>query len=228
MICTWKVWKGHTGVKFTAQWLLHQLIVASFLNAFYQYAPFICGSRLPGLLSEHGLGEQSNGYLAFLRLVGTTYFKKHLSALGVRHTRAVVPLHYYSNNTPEQLFHSITTATTQDEQHKTWYKEIRTIISDRITNEEERPPSHTAVWRHWLRSCWVCQMWKNSPNDQLYRDLSPPEQSGRERDENGEYSVDWESPEACKQAQETIEFLIKGCSCRKGCHTRQCGCRKKG
>lgn len=76
---------------------------ASFLNVFYQYAPFICGSRLPGLLSEHGLEEQSNGCLAFLRLVGTTYFKKHLSAFftvkGFRHTRAVAPLHYYSNNT---------------------------------------------------------------------------------------------------------------------------------
>ena len=24
--------------------------------------------------------------------------------------------------------------------------------------------------------------------------------------------VDWDSPEACKQVQETIEFLIKGCS----------------
>ena len=76
---------------------------ASFLNAFYQYAPFICGSRLPGLLSEHGLGEQSNGYLVFLRLVGTTYFKKHLSAI-----YTVKGL-----DTPDQLFHSITTATTQ-------------------------------------------------------------------------------------------------------------------
>ncbi len=34
---------------------------ASFLNAFYQYAPFICGNRLPGFLSDHGVGEQSNG-----------------------------------------------------------------------------------------------------------------------------------------------------------------------
>ena len=153
-----------------------------------------------------------------ISVCGTTYFKKHLSAF-----YTVKGL-----DTPEQLFHSITTATTQDEQHKTWYKEIRTIISDRITNEEERPPSYIALWCHWLRSCWVCQMWKNSPTDQLYRDLSPPEQSGWERNENGDYSVDWDSPEACKQVQETIEFLIKGCSCRKGCHTRQCGCRKKG
>ncbi len=62
----------------------------------------------------------------------------------------------------------------------------------------------------------------------MYSDLSLPEQSGWERDENGEYSVNWDSPEACKQVQETIEFLTKGCSCKKGCQTRQCGCKKKG
>ena len=27
---------------------------------------------------------------------------------------------------------------------------------------------------------------------------------------------------------ETINFLTKGCSCKKGCQTNQCGCRKKG
>ena len=26
----------------------------------------------------------------------------------------------------------------------------------------------------------------------------------------------------------TIEFLTKGCSCKKGCKTKQCGCRKTG
>ncbi len=137
-----------------------------------------------------------------MRLVGTTYFKKHLSAFVT--VKAL--------DTPEQLFHSIAITAIPDEQHKIWYKEIRTIISDRITNEEECPPSHTALWRHWLRSYWVCQMWKNSGKEQVYSDLSLPEQSGWERDKNGEYSVNWDSPEACKQVQETIEFLTKGCS----------------
>ena len=27
---------------------------------------------------------------------------------------------------------------------------------------------------------------------------------------------------------DTINFLTKGCTCRKGCRTNQCGCRKKG
>ena len=26
----------------------------------------------------------------------------------------------------------------------------------------------------------------------------------------------------------TIQFLIKGCSCKKGCISNNCGCRKKG
>ena len=39
---------------------------------------------------------------------------------------------------------------------------------------------------------------------------------------------DWESPELQKQVQDTIGFLTKGWSCKKGCRTKQCGCRKKG
>ncbi len=47
-------------------------------------------------------------------------------------------------DTPDQqLFHSIATTAIPDEQHKIWYKEIRTIISDRITNEE--PFAHSTV-----------------------------------------------------------------------------------
>ncbi len=36
-------------------------------------------------------------------------------------------------------------------QHKTarmlcWYDDIRSIVSDRITSEEDRMPSHTSMW----------------------------------------------------------------------------------
>ncbi len=39
---------------------------------------------------------------------------------------------------------------------------------------------------------------------------------------------DWDSQEIQEQVQDTIGFLTKGCSCKKGCKTKQCRCRKKG
>lgn len=40
------------------------------------------------------------------------------------------------------------------------------------------------------------------------------------------YSIDCEAP-VQEKVQESIEFLIKGCNCKKGCKTANCGCRKK-
>ena len=28
--------------------------------------------------------------------------------------------------------------------------------------------------------------------------------------------------------KQTIDFLVKGCTCKRGCKSKQCGCRKKG
>lgn len=113
------------------------------------------------------------------------------------------------------------------EQHKAWYSEIRSIVSDRITNEEERMPSLTSMWRHWLRSCWVAKMWSNSIEEDPYQGLPPPEECGWCLDESGAYTYDWECPEVVSKVKDTINFLTKGCSCKKGCKTNQCGCRKK-
>lgn len=52
----------------------------SFLNIFLQHARFISGDETQGLLSYTSSRDQKNGFLAFIRLVGTAYFKKHLSA----------------------------------------------------------------------------------------------------------------------------------------------------
>ena len=30
-----------------------------------------------------------------------------------------------------------------------------------------------------------------------------------------------------KEVRERVEGLLKGCSCKTGCETRQCGCKKK-
>ena len=129
--------------------------------------------------------------------------------------------------TPRQLFNSKGPCTDNAKQHESWYDDIRSIVSDRITSEEDRMPSSTSMWRHWLRSCWVAQLYQSAHMPDPYSLLPPPEQSGWKL-LNGEYSVDWECPELQQQIQETIDFLMKGCSCKKGCTTMRCGCVKKG
>jgi len=94
-------------------------------------------------------------------------------------------------------------------------------------NEEERVPFITALWRHWLCSCWVNQLWQNSSEEDVFSSLPLPEESGWNKLDDG-YTFDWEAPEIQSRVQEAIDFLIKGCSCKKGCKTANCGCRKKG
>ena len=54
---------------------------AAFLNAFCQYSNFITGNKQEGCLSDSSSeSEMKIGFLSFVRLIGTLYFKKHLSA----------------------------------------------------------------------------------------------------------------------------------------------------
>ena len=41
------------------------------------------------------------------------------------------------------------------------------------------------------------------------------------------YAIDWESTEVQQTVRQRIEFLTKGCNCKKGCRTLKCGCRKR-
>ena len=102
------------------------------------------------------------GPLAY-RLVGTLYFKKHLSAFVI----------LGCVQTPVQHFNSIT-GEIKGERHQQWYGDIRRIVSDRICSEEERMPSYRLLWRHWVWSFWMAQMWKHSPQADVYFALTPP------------------------------------------------------
>ena len=53
---------------------------ATILNNFFQHASFISGHNTPGCLSNTLPSNKQHGFLSFIRLVGTCYFKKHLSA----------------------------------------------------------------------------------------------------------------------------------------------------
>ena len=54
---------------------------ATILNVFFQYALFICGENMPGCLDSTSLHIREQGFLSFIRLIGTCYLKKkHLTA----------------------------------------------------------------------------------------------------------------------------------------------------
>lgn len=48
--------------------------------------------------------------------------------------------------TPRQLFNSITNMN-HKEKHKEWYLQIRKVVP--VLTEEQRPPTVTALWKHW-------------------------------------------------------------------------------
>ena len=185
---------------------------ASFLNIFFQHAEFITsGSLVQGTLADSNI---ATGFLAFVRLIGTAYFKKHLSAFVSR----------FGLKTPGQLYNSLDNAVSLEDHHKQWLETIRAAIVERITNEEERVPSYTALWRHWLRSCWVHKVWKQAANHNIV--FPQPQQYGWKVNEDASYSIEWEADEVVKHIEDTVSFLCKGCHCSKGCGSR-CGCRRK-
>ena len=110
------------------------------------------------------------------------------------------------------------------EKHLEWYNTIRAIVSDRITSEQERMPSHTSMWRHWLRSCRIACMWSNASEEDIQNSLPLPEVCGRMKTSDGSYIVDWD----CPSVQQHVKDTIKGCGCKKGCTSQRCGCRKSG
>ncbi len=48
---------------------------AVFFNIFFQHAQFISGQHADGSLSNISIENRDKGFLAFLRLIGTIYFK---------------------------------------------------------------------------------------------------------------------------------------------------------
>ena len=101
----------------------------------------------------------------------------------------------------------------------------RLTVSNRIVNEEERCPTDSSLWRHWLRSCWIHQMWQRSALSDVYSTLPPPEHSGWIKD-GEDYTIDWEDTEVASKIEGAITFLMKGYSCNKGCATNNYGCKK--
>ena len=69
---------------------------ATILNNFLQYASFIAGSNTMGSLHQTNVTNREQGFLSFIRLVGTFYFKKHLAAFMAN----------YGHSTPLQMYNT--------------------------------------------------------------------------------------------------------------------------
>ena len=132
----------------------------------------------------------------------------------------------YGHTTPLQLYNSVDISLPVSQRHEMWLQKVRQAVCNRIVNEEDRVPTYTSLWRHWLRSSWIHQMWQRSPHQDVYSTLPEPEQSGWKKNGNN-YTIDWEATEVMEKIKGTIHFLTKGCSCKKGCKTNNCGCKRK-
>ena len=186
---------------------------ATFLKCFYQHADFIAGAHQTGSLSHTLAGNLSSGFLSLVRLTGTVYFKSNLASL-------VSKLGF---ETPNQLYNSMDPNLNEEEKHREWYLSIKRVI--RIVHEDQQPPTLTALWRHWMRSCWIKQMWGNSNKPDHYVGLPCPESHGWHESNEG-YSIDWEADDVVQQIQATLNFIDKVCTCKTGCKTKWCSCQK--
>ena len=120
-----------------------------FLNDLFQHAAFITGGLdPPGSLAQLTSPENSHmGFLAFVRLVGCAYFKKHLSG--------------FKFDTPEASFKSLTIPSL-DRHHKEWLELIRTTVWERSYDESYYLPSYEALHLDWRRCAWVARYWGQS------------------------------------------------------------------
>jgi len=108
----------------------------------------------PGTLADTAPGRLDNGFLTFVRLIGTVYFKKHLAEFTVTTPRALYMSFSQSDVGPIQ-------------QHKKIIEAIRERVWSRIQFENELPPSSDALWQHWLRTCWVSSMWSQATQNHM-------------------------------------------------------------
>lgn len=91
----------------------------------------------------------SNGVLASIRLVGVAYYSKNRGA--------------FDESTPVSFYNSFSDPNlTTREQHIKWYHSIRSKVWERISFENQLPPSVEALELHWLRTIWVVDYWSQA------------------------------------------------------------------
>ena len=113
----------------------------------------------------------------------------------------------------------------QVSQHAQKIDSIRSTVWECIEFEDHLPPTWEALWRHWLRCCWVTDFWVQACNN-AYNILPLSEYGWKV---NGEcLEIDWNSNENLETLRDTVSLLLKGCSCKTGCSSKRCSCCKAG
>ena len=110
---------------------------------FFQLADFISGNEDLSLTDSCNMHA---GFLALNSVNRNSIFQENLATV-VSRTEL---------ETPRQLHNSIAPACSTEEKCKQWYLRIRAVAP--VMTEDQRPPTLSALWRHWQRSCWVQRM----------------------------------------------------------------------
>lgn len=189
-----------------------QLGKATFLRYLFQHASFITSGQPKGTLADTSLHGDiyKQGFLAFMRLIGTIYYKKHATAFET----PTPATHFIKFAKPEK---------TVQQQHTDWLEDIRQNIWDRIKYENEMIPSNEALFLHWQRSCWVIHMWRQADLNNMV--LQPITSYGWALT-NQELCIVWDTPDNMAAIRHRVSLLLRGCKCTTGCSTGRCSCKR--
>ena len=187
----------------------------SFFETFSKHVDFISSGKppFPGKLNQIK-DEWELGFLAFLRLIGSEYFKKC----------SIEFKDVCSTLSPQSLFLALhSNANTDLENHMIFIDKLRQALFKRY-DEEKYIPSVDALRLHWRRSCWVAEVWQQS--DQYVIDVPNLLDYGWTFADN-KLSIVWDSEANIEKVKSGIKLWTEGCSCKTFCDTMRCGCRKK-
>ena len=76
-----------------------------------------------------------------------------------------------------------------------------------------------------LRSCFILNIWRQANNARM--NIMPITQYGWIVQEDGAFTIEWDTEENIQTIRDRIVSLIKGCKGVSGCATKRCGCKKK-
>ena len=134
-----------------------------------------------------------------------------------------LPLHSRVAIRPEVLFTQYISYFSN--KHTQWYYGIRAKVWERISFEDQLPPSIEALELHWMRTLWVIDYWNQACQSSIT--LLPLEWFGWQV-QDGVVSAEWDSPENIHEVRSRVAFLTHGCSCKMGCKSWRCKCVKAG
>lgn len=105
---------------------------------------------------------------------------------------------------------------------------------ERILTEVEIMPNADALKFHWQRCCWVFMFWSQAST--VFLKLPSLSDFGWQiiklQDEHTNRHFDsllrcvWDSDVNLLKVEKTVDWYTKGCSCKTGCITNRCKCRK--